>query len=324
MRPEEMVGRSEPLLASLRLIEKIGRCDAPVLIEGETGTGKELAARALHYAGARKDGPFIPVNCGAIPDALVENELFGHKSGAYTDARRDHVGLVGHAHQGTLFLDEVDALTPKAQVTLLRFLQDHEYRPLGGGEARTAELRLITACNTDLARLAETGAFRVDLMYRIALLHLRLPPLRERGSDVVLLAERVLSDCAARYGAQKRLDAASCEWLLRQRWPGNIRELQNLICREYLLTDEPVIRLGAHEPSPAGAPERAAAPTTRLIGFGEAKKRAVGAFERGYLMDALAAAAGNVTRAAQIAGTERRAFGKLLKKHGIERGQYAG
>src|SRR6185312_12155590 len=135
---EGMIGRSEAFLASLRLIERIGRCDAPVLIEGETGTGKELAARAIHYGGARKAGPFIPVNCGAIPDALVENELFGHRSGAYTDARRDHLGLVAHAQHGTLFLDEVDALTPKAQVTLLRFLQDQEYRPLGGGETRTA------------------------------------------------------------------------------------------------------------------------------------------------------------------------------------------
>ena len=182
-----MVGRSEAFLASLRLIEKIGRCDAPVLIEGETGTGKELAARAIHYGGARTDGPFIPVNCGAIPDALVENELFGHRSGAYTDARRDHVGLVAQAEHGTLFLDEVDALSPKAQVTLLRFLQDQQYRPLGGGETRSADVRVITACNTDLAHLTETGVFRLDLMYRIKLLHLRLPPLRERGEDVLAM-----------------------------------------------------------------------------------------------------------------------------------------
>lgn len=323
MRHDEMVGRSQPFLASLRLIERFGLCDAPVLIEGETGTGKELAARAIHYAGARKGGPFVPLNCGAIPDSLVENELFGHKSGAYTDARRDHVGLVAHAQHGTLFLDEVDALTPKAQVTLLRFLQDHQYRPLGGGEARTADIRLITACNADLVRLAGAGAFRVDLMYRIALLHLRLPPLRERGSDVLLLAEHVLMDCAARYGVEKRLDDESREWLLRQRWPGNIRELQNLICREYLLTDEPVIRLGPPEPSPpVAAPERAS--IARSVGFCQAKKRAIGAFERGYLLDALASADGNVTRAAQLAGKERRAFGKLLKKYGIERGQVAG
>jgi two-component system response regulator GlrR len=313
----EMVGCSAPFLDSLRFIEKIGRCDAPVLIEGETGTGKELAARAIHYAGARKEGPFVPVNCGAIPDSLVENELFGHKSGAYTDARRDHIGLVAHAQHGTLFLDEVDVLTPKAQVTLLRFLQDHQYRPLGGGETRSAELRLITACNADLARLAETGAFRADLMYRIALLHLRLPPLRERGADVLLLAEHVLDDCAARYGAKKRLDAESREWLLRQRWPGNIRELQNLICRHYLLTEEPVIRLGGPEPCVSPAPERTSTPG--LVCFGQAKKRAVGAFERSYLMVALASADGNVTRAAQIAGKERRAFGKLLKKYGMTR-----
>lgn len=320
-----MIGRSEAFLDSLRLIEKIGRCDAPVLIEGETGTGKELAARAIHYGGARKAFPFIPVNCGAIPDALVENELFGHKSGAYTDARRDHVGLVAHARHGTLFLDEVDALSPKSQVTLLRFLQDQQYRPLGGGETRIADVRVITACNTDLARLTEAGGFRLDLMYRIKLLHLCLPPLRERGDDVVLLAEHVLAACAARYGTEKRLDAASRAWLLRQRWPGNVRELENIICREYLLSEDAVIRIGMPEACPmtAATPEKPPL-TPRFIGFGQAKTHAVGAFERGYLEDALASAGGNVTRAARLAGKERRAFGKLLKKHGIDRNQPAG
>lgn len=323
---QRMVGRSEAFLASLRLIEKIGRCDAPVLIEGETGTGKELAARAIHYGGARTDGPFIPVNCGAIPDALVENELFGHRSGAYTDARRDHVGLVAQAEHGTLFLDEVDALSPKAQVTLLRFLQDQQYRPLGGGEARSAQVRVITACNTDLGHLTETGVFRLDLMYRIKLLHLRLPPLRERGEDVLLLAEHVLAGCAARYGTEKRLDAASRAWLSRQRWPGNVRELENVICREYLLTDDAVLRIGVPEPRPmpTGTPTPdGSLLAPKFVGFAQAKTSAVGAFERGYLVDALASAGGNVTRAAQLAGKERRAFGKLLKKHGIDRNQPA-
>lgn len=322
MRQVEMVGDSTVFLESMRLIERIARCDAPVLIEGETGTGKELAARAIHYGGARKDRPFVPVNCGAIPDSLVENELFGHKSGAYTDARRDHIGLVAHAQHGTLFLDEVDALTPKAQVALLRFLQDHKYRPLGESEARTAELRLITACNADLPGLAKSGAFRADLMYRIAVMQVRLPPLRERGADVLLLAEHVLKDLAGQYGAEKRLDAESRDWLVRQSWPGNIRELQNLVCREYLLSDGPTIRLAALKTCLSTKGSRA--PTSRLIGFGEAKKQAVGAFERGYLMDALASAGGNVTRAARLAGKERRAFGKLLQKHGIERDRISG
>jgi DNA-binding NtrC family response regulator len=315
-----MIGQCAVFLETLRLIEKIARYDAPVLIEGETGTGKELAARAIHYGGARRRGPFIPVNCGAIPDALVENELFGHKTGAYTDARRDHLGLVAHAHHGTLFLDEVDALTPKAQVTLLRFLQEQQYRPLGGGDMLSVDVRVITACNADLAQLTEAGAFRLDLMYRIKLLHLRLPPLRERGEDVFLLAEHMLADCAARYGAEKRLDSASRAWLLQQNWLGNIRELENVICREYLLADEAVIHIG----EPEGLPMTPAIPEKRLLAhqwtdFTRAKSRAVGAFERGYLLDALASAGGNVTRAAQLAGKERRAFGKLLKKHGIDR-----
>jgi DNA-binding NtrC family response regulator len=317
-----MIGQSEVFLAALRIIEKIGRSDAPVLIEGETGTGKELAARAIHYGGGRARGPFIPVNCGAIPDALVENELFGHKSGAYTDAKRDHIGLVAHAQHGTLFLDEVDALSSKAQVALLRFLQDQQYRSLGGGEISNADVRVITACNADVARLTETGAFRLDLYYRIKLLHVRLPPLRERGADVVLIAEHVLATCAKRYGPERRLDDASRAWLARQRWPGNIRELENVICREYLLADDAVIRVaGPPGPSMPTPPE---APAPGGIPFSQAKRHVVSAFERGYLEDALASAGGNVTRAAQLAGKERRAFGKLLKKHGIERGRSLG
>jgi two-component system, NtrC family, response regulator GlrR len=148
-----MIGQSAAFLNTVRLIEKIARYDAPVLIDGETGTGKELAARAIHYGGARKHYPFIPVNCGAIPDALVENELFGHRRGAYTDAKWERIGVIAHAQHGTLFLDEIDTLTPKSQVTLLRFLQDQQYRPLGASETRSADVRIIAATNANLSNL---------------------------------------------------------------------------------------------------------------------------------------------------------------------------
>src|SRR5512145_151026 len=179
-----MIGRSPAFRIADALMNKMCAYDAPVVIEGETGTGKELAARAIHYRGARAARPFVPVNCGAIPDSLIESELFGHRRGAFTDARTDKPGLVDLARGGTLFLDEVDALTPKAQVTLLRFLQDHQFRPLGGRSEEQADVRIVTASNRVLERQVEAGAFRIDLLYRIKLLHLTLPPLRERRADI--------------------------------------------------------------------------------------------------------------------------------------------
>src|SRR5919106_645401 len=169
-----MIGQSKAFLETIKLIAKIAVYDAPVLIEGETGTGKELAARAIHYQGARRDQPFVPVNCGAIPDLLIENELFGHRKGAFTDARNDQLGLIAHANSGLLFLDEVDALTPKGQVALLRFLQDQHYRPLGSRQEHKADVRIIAASNVNLTRLAEADLLRMDLLYRLKILFLEL------------------------------------------------------------------------------------------------------------------------------------------------------
>ena len=320
-----MIGQSKAFLLALSLIERIAKCDVPVLIDGETGTGKELAARAIHYGSARRDFPFVPLNCGAIPDALIENELFGHQRGAYTDAARDQAGLIQHAQHGSLFLDEIDALSPKGQVTLLRFLQDNQYRPLGGPTARSADVRIMAASNVDLGKLAEKGAFRLDLLFRLKILHLELPPLRNRNGDAALLAASFIELCGARFGmGEKTLSPETLDWFERYTWPGNVRELENLIYREYLLSEGHVLDIPL--PAELGS-ERRLRPDRRhgemvSAKFGDAKLRAIAEFERQYLLSMLVASDGNVTQAARLSGKERRTFGKLLKKHGIEKSHY--
>lgn len=317
-----MIGKSKAFLHVLALIERIVKCDVPVLIEGETGTGKELAARAIHYGSARREFPFVPLNCGAIPEALIENELFGHQRGAYTGAEQNQAGLVQYAQRGTLFLDEIDALSPKGQVTLLRFLQDNQYRPLGGPTQRSADVRILAASNGDLAKLVTQGEFRSDLFYRLKILHLELPPLRERCGDVSLLAANFIEMCSARLGqGERKLSANTLNWFERYAWPGNVRELENLIYREYLLTEGAVIDIAP--PALLGSERRSQ--VDRRHGdflsskFVEAKLRVIAEFERQYLSSVLNAAEGNVTKAANLSGKERRTFGKLLKKHGIEK-----
>ncbi len=321
-----MIGQSQAFLEMLQLIDKIKRCDVPVLIEGETGTGKELVARAIHYGSDRHEYPFIPINCGAIPDELIENELFGHKRGAYTDAQSDNSGLITQAQHGTLFLDEIDALSLKAQVTLLRFLQDQLYRPLGGGEPRSANVRIIVACNADLEKLVKKRVFREDLLFRLKIMYLKLPPLRERKGDVALLANHFLQTCAIQFGrGDKQLDADTIAWFDQYSWPGNIRELENLISREYLLEDGLVIRIVQSVHSHA---ERRRGLDRRQVGFdsmdfNQAKNHVIAKFEQHYLTEALIKSNGNVTKAAKHVGKERRAFGKLLKKHGLDKNLFS-
>lgn len=317
-----MIGQSKVILEILKVVEKISRCDAPVLIEGETGTGKELVAREIHYGGSRQKYPFVPINCGAIPDLLIENELFGHKRGAYTDANSDKLGLISQAQHGTLFLDEIDALTSKAQVTLLRFLQDQLYRPLGASRVEAANVRIVAASNTDLTQLAEQGAFRMDLLYRIRILNLKLPALRDRLEDVLLLANHFLEISAKRYGCgEKKLHPETLAWFGQYYWPGNIRELENTIYREYLLADTDFINIKSpmknFDERRKGIDRR----KTNLLNmkFNEAKEQMITKFEQCYLLEALLKTQGNVTMAAKLAGKERRAFGKLIKKYGIDK-----
>lgn len=309
-----LIGASPRFVAMLGQLRRVAASEAPVLVEGETGCGKELAARAIHAWGRRSRGPFVPLNCGALPDHLLEAELFGHERGAFTDAKAARRGLVAEADGGTLFLDEVDALSPKAQVVLLRFAQDQRYRPLGSARELRTNVRLVAATNQPLDQVTQEGRFRADLMYRLKILHVRLPALRERPEDAELLARHFVDVFCARYGLPaKCFDAATLDWLRSQPWPGNVRELENWVHRELLMADGAVIARAA--PAPDSAVWTVPAPPD----FQHAKAEAVRLFERDYVVNALRQSGGNVTLAARIAGKERRAFGKLLKKHGIDR-----
>ena len=311
-------GTSEGVRAVLRQVEKIAQSDAPVLIQGETGSGKELAARAIWARGARRAGPFVPVNCGAIPDGLIETELFGHGPGAFTDAKHAREGVVAEAQHGILFLDEVNTLSPRGQVTLLRFLQDLRYRPVGTSTERPANVRIIAASNQPLHELVDAGRFRQDLFYRLNILELTIPPLRKRQDDILLLVEHFLQLFCWKYSlAPKRLHPTTEAWLRQHPWPGNVRELENWIHREVLLAEGDEIRTSGHPMSSCTAGRdglAGVAPDYRA-----AKARALAEFDSTYLSHVLTAARGNVTVAARMAGKERRSFGKLLKKHSIDR-----
>ena len=311
-----LVGASPAFLEAVELIRRISTCDATVLIQGETGTGKELAARAIHYLGSRRDAPFIPINCGAIPETLVESELFGHARGAFTDAREARQGVIAQAEGGTLFLDEIEAMGARGQVALLRFLQDHEYRPVGGCP-RGANVRVVASSNVDLPALATQGRYRQDLLFRLNILVLELPPLRDRGDDVVLLAETFVKRFCRQYRKPAMALHPETSAQLRARdWPGNVRELENLIHRAVVLNDAAVLRLDA-------AAEGAARPRLTVRRFREAKASAIAAFEKAYLAELLAHTRGNLSLAARISGKERSRLGKLVKKHGLSRAVFS-
>jgi transcriptional regulator with PAS, ATPase and Fis domain len=306
-----VIGTSPVFTDALARLDRIAGANATVLIEGETGTGKELVAREIHYRSPRSDKPFIPVNCGALPDTLLENELFGHARGAFTDAHAAQPGLVDLAHRGTLFLDEVDALTPKGQVTLLRFLQDQRFRPLGSREERSADVRIIAASNRSLEQLAAAQRFRLDLLYRLRLLHVVIPPLRERAGDAQVLARHFVEVASRRFGGPVRPVAPeTLAWFDEYAWPGNVRELENLIYQAFLVEEGTHISIRP--------PTGLAREVSPELNYRVAKSRAIAAFERSFLAGALERADGNISAAARLIGTERRHLGRLLKKHGIE------
>jgi len=313
------LGTSGAFVAAVAKIRRYAASSAPVLMLGETGTGKELAARSIHYWSDRRRGPFVPVNCGAIPDTLIESELFGHVRGAFTDARERHTGLIEQARGGTLFLDEIESLSPRGQVALLRFLQDQEYRPVGGKLAHRADVRVVGATNVELGALAARGAFRHDLVFRLRVLEVLLPPLRARGDDVVLLAEAFLQRLSQRYQRPPiALDPVAIEYLRAHAWPGNVRELENLLHREILLAEGPFLLLRSITGSAATETDDEARKTTLTDrSFRAAKALAVEQFERSYLAELLLRTHGNVSLAARVAGKERSRLGRLMRKYGI-------
>lgn len=308
---KELVGENQRFLQEIEKIPRITECEESVLISGETGTGKELCARAIHYLSRRARQPFIPVNCGAIPTELVENELFGHEQGAFTGARKSQPGLVQEADGGTLFLDEIDCLPLLAQVKLLRFLQEREFRSLGSTKTRKANVRIIAATNVNCEEAIKNGQLRRDLFYRLSVIPLTLPPLRDRGEDVLLLARHFLVKHASHFNKQiSGFSPNAIRKLYFYEWPGNVRELEHIIMRAVILSGQTVIRAGdisLLDTALSAPPES----------FREAKHRIVVEFEKAYIRSLLLTCRGNITEAARVARKDRRAFWELIRKHHI-------
>ena len=318
---DKLIGEAEPFVQIRDQLSRLSESEATVLISGETGTGKELTARALHYLSSKGGFPFVAVNCAALPDTLLEDELFGHERGAFTDAHAPRPGLLAQAHRGTIFLDEVESLTARAQGALLRVLHDRTFRTLGSSVERSVDVRFVAATNIDLASLVQRGLFRADLFYRLRVLWLELPPLRERRSDIPLLSGHFLAKHATRTRPAPVLGPAAANALMEFSWPGNIRELENAIVRALHLVDGDVIE-PHHLGLPASSASRSSVSGERLS-FKESKRRFVDAFEREYLARVIAESGGNVTKAALAARKERRELGKLLKKHGLNAKDFA-
>jgi len=309
---QQLVGESPDFLEKLAKIPLIANCDANVLIEGETGTGKEVYARAIHYFSRRAGKPFTPVNCGAIPVELVENELFGHERGAFTSALSLQTGLIEEANGGTLLLDEIDCLPMLAQVKLLRFLQEKEYRPLGSTKSRRADVRIIAASNLNLAQAADEGKIRKDLFYRLNIISITLPPLRERREDIPLLSRYFLAKYAMEFNKEvTSLSQDAMHLLMNYNWPGNVRELEHTIERATVMSERSVLQ--AEDLLLPASPSADQCGSLR-----EAKAKEIARFEKNYIQKLLCICEGNITRAAQVARKNRRAFWQLIQKHHID------
>jgi len=329
-----LIGGSKQFVDVVERIPLLSACDATVLISGETGTGKDLYARAIHYHGPRKGKPFVPVNCAALPDHLVENELFGHTKGAFTGAGHEHKGLLAEAEGGTLLLDEINSLNLSAQAKLLRFLHDREYRPLGSCKSRTVDVRIIAATNSDLKYLVQAKQFREDLYHRLNVLSVFIPPLRERIEDIAILAQHFVTVYSRQHGrTDLRLSSKASHKLLEYEWPGNVRELEAVIQRAVILSSSSILQRDDID-----LPSEISEPWSETIGRGQGqgevvisppvseessfhkkKIQIIEQFERAYLTNLLVAHQGNITKAAKSAKKERRSFQRLLRKHGLDR-----
>ena len=307
---QHLVGESPAFLAMIEKIPLIAKCDAGVLIAGETGTGKEMCARAIHYLSPRTRQPFVPVNCGAVPVELVENELFGHERGAFTGADTSQPGLIQESNGGTLFLDEIDSLPLPAQVKLLRFLQEKEFRSLGSTKVRSVDVRVIAATNADVEKAVRDGKLRQDLYYRLNVIPLMLPALRERPEDIPLLARHFLAKYAVEYNKPvQNCSADAMQALMLYEWPGNVRELEHVLERAVALSGQEIIRKA--DIFPPGT-------TTHPESFQAAKAKVITQFERAYIHGLLGTYQGNITKAAEAAQKNRRAFWQLMRKHQID------
>ena len=310
---KQLIGKSVLFLEEIKKIPVIARCNSSVLISGETGTGKEVCAQNVHYLSPRAGAAFVPVNCGAIPVELAENELFGHKRGAFTGAAATKPGLIREAEGGTLFLDEVDSLPALVQVKLLRFLQEKTYRPLGSTKETQADVRIIAATGMDAEEAVKSRRLRQDLYYRLNVISLKLPPLRDRREDIPLLARHFLRKYVAELHKEtEEFSPKALQKLIFYDWPGNVRELEHVIERAVVLSDRKIIReIDISLPQLDRKSESDES-------FKEAKERIVRQFERSYIQKLLLIHEGNISKAARAAKKHRRAFFQLIRKHEID------
>ncbi|MFP4499543.1 MAG: nif-specific transcriptional activator NifA [Candidatus Hydrogenedentota bacterium] len=315
-RPANMIGRSNAMQAVFDQVAQVARSDATVLIRGESGTGKELVANAIHYNSLRASKPFVRVNIAALPDSIIESELFGHETGAFTGATKQRQGRFELAHGGTIFLDEIGDLSPQLQVRLLRVLQEKEFERVGGTETIKVDVRVIAATNRELEKLMEDETFRHDLYYRLNVFPLHVPPLRERKTDILELANFFVE----KYSKQnhkyvRRISTPAIDMLMAYHWPGNVRELENVIERAVLLTQDDVVH-GHHLPPTL---QTAEASNTRLKGTLEESMDRV---ECELIIEALKDTRGNKAKAARTLGVTERIIGLRVEKHGINPRQY--
>ena len=316
---EVLLGESAAMLRLKSEIARAGASDARVLITGESGTGKELVARALHRASPRAAGPFVEVNGAAIPEELIESELFGHVKGSFTGAFEDRKGKWEQADGGTLFLDEIGDMSPRTQAKILRAIQDGKITRVGGTKTVTTDVRIVAATNRDLPAMIRGGAFREDLFFRLAVVPLVVPPLAERPEDVPLLVTHFAESVARKRGRRaKSFEPAALAALARRRWPGNVRELQNLVERVLLMTAGPAVRLQDLPPE-EGAPRpvsgsHAVSDVSGALPLAEARE----AFEKRYLAKVLAETKGNVSRAAERLGLDRTTLHRKMKSLGLD------
>jgi two-component system response regulator PilR (NtrC family) len=313
-----LIGRSEAMLDVFKMIETVARTNSTILLTGESGTGKGLVAQAIHFHSLRRERPMVALNCGAMPETLLESELFGHMRGAFTGADTNKKGLLEVAEKGTIFLDEIGEMSAVMQVKLLRVLQERRFRRVGGLEELQADIRVIAATNQDLTKAVAEGRFREDLYYRINVIPIALPPLRQRREDIPLLAEHFLTKYAEQMGkAIHGLASATVDLLMKHDWPGNIRELENAIERAVALEATPTILPESLPPSLRGVTTRGAAAQDALPDGGFDLEAHVKEIERGYIAQALERANGVQVKAADLLGMSFRSFRYYVKKYNL-------